>query len=114
MKILILDDDTDLCILLKRFFENKGHMVITANSLKRGLQLIDDDEPSVIFIDNYLPDGEGWKVAKTLKYKHPGLHINLMSAKDKSFNSLEEYNDTIWEKPISIEQLETYLSFVHK
>ena len=47
MKIVILDDDMDLCMLLKLFFEKRGYTVFTANSLKTGLQLIDDHEVSL-------------------------------------------------------------------
>jgi two-component system OmpR family response regulator len=114
MKILVLDDDKDLCTLLKTFFEKRGCIVFTANSLIEGLHIIDHDQPKILFIDNFLPDGEGWKAAKTIKIKYPELSINLMSAKDRSFNSLDEHEDIIWEKPISVQQLETYLQFLNK
>jgi DNA-binding NtrC family response regulator len=114
MKILILDDDTDLCSLLKMFFERRGHMVLMANTLIDGLTIIDEHEPLIVFIDNVLPDGEGWKAAKTIKYKHPEIKINLMSGKDKSFASTYEEDDFIWEKPITSTQLETYLQFIKK
>ena len=114
MKILVLDDDQDLCLLLKNFFEKRGCTVFPANSLIDGLHIIDYDQPSILFIDNFLPDGEGWKAAKTIKIKYPELSINLMSAKDRSFNSIEDHDDVIWEKPISVQQLETYLQFLNK
>jgi DNA-binding response OmpR family regulator len=114
MNILVLDDDIDTCTLLKMFFEKKKHTVFTANLLVDGLKMIDDCHPSVLFIDNFLPDGEGWKAVKTIKFKHPQLSINLMSAKDRSFNSLDENEDAVWEKPISIQQLETYSRFLNK
>jgi DNA-binding response OmpR family regulator len=114
MKILILDDDNDLCTLLKMFFEKKGHAVLMANTLIDGLNIIDEHEPLIVFIDNMLPDGEGWKAAKAIKYRHPSMRINLMSGKDKSFNTAFEEDDFIWEKPITTTQLETYLQFIKK
>jgi DNA-binding response OmpR family regulator len=114
MKILILDDDMDTCTLLKLFFEKRGYKTLTANSLIQGLNIIDDQMPSILFIDNFLPDGEGWKAAKTIRAKYPDVNINLMSAKDKSFNNLDDPNEVIWEKPISVNQLETYLHFLNK
>jgi DNA-binding response OmpR family regulator len=115
MKILIIDDDADICVLLKKFFEKRGFTVLTANLLIDGLRMIDDHQPDILFIDNFLPDGEGWKAVRTVKIKYPDIGINLMSAKDKSFNTLEHTDeDVIWEKPISIEQLETYLQFLGK
>jgi two-component system OmpR family response regulator len=114
MKILVLDDDKDLCTLLKTFFEKRGCTVFTANSLIDGLNIIELKEPAVLFIDNFLPDGKGWKAAETIKIKYPALSINLMSARDRSFNELEEYKEIIWEKPISVEQLETYMQFLNK
>jgi DNA-binding response OmpR family regulator len=114
MTILILDDDKDICTLFRLFFEKKGFTVFTANSLQEGLNIIDDNQPSIVFIDNFLPDGEGWKAAKVIKIKHPKLKINLMSARDKSFKDLDKYDDFIWEKPISLNQLETYIQFMNK
>ena len=114
MTVLILDDDMDTCTLFKMFFEKKGFDVLTANSLAEGMEIIVKNTPSMLFIDNYLPDGEGWKTAKAIKMKYPSININLMSAKDKSFNSLEDYSEFIWEKPISVEQLETYLQFMKR
>jgi DNA-binding response OmpR family regulator len=114
MTVLILDDDQDTCTLLKMFFEKRHFTVLTANSLIEGLNIIDASQPEILFIDNMLPDGEGWKAAQTIKIKYPDLNVNLMSGKDKSFNSLEEYDDVIWEKPISVTQLETYLQFLTK
>jgi DNA-binding response OmpR family regulator len=114
MRILIIDDEKDICTLLRIFFEKRGLTVFTANTLIDGLKMIDEKEPDILFIDNMLPDGEGWKAAQTIKIKYPNLSVNLMSAKDKSFNSLDEYNDVIWEKPISITQLEIYLQFLTK
>src|SRR5690606_35171591 len=109
MKVLILDDETDFCTLLKMYFDKKGFTTFTATSLVEGLNIIDKEEPDIVFIDNFLPDGEGWETAKAIKYKHPDIQINLMSAKDKSFNYLENHEECIWEKPISMEQLETYI-----
>lgn len=114
MKLLIVDDDVDTCTLLRFFFEKRGCTVYAANSLVDGLHIIDENDLAAVFIDNYLPDGEGWKAAKTIKTKYPNLNINLMSAKDKSFNSLEQYTDVIWEKPITYSQLETYMGFLTK
>jgi DNA-binding response OmpR family regulator len=114
MKILILDDDKITCALLKMFFEEKNHIVFTANTLIDGLKMIDEFHPSILFLDNFLPDGEGWKAAKTIKIKNPDISINLMSGKDKSFSLLEGHDDPIWEKPISIQQLETYSLYLNK
>jgi len=114
MKVLILDDDQDICTLLKMFFEKRHFTVLTANSLIDGLKVIDEAQPDILFMDNILPDGDGWKAAQTIKIKYPDLNINLMSAKDRSFTSLEDYDDVIWEKPIAVPQLETYLQFLTK
>jgi DNA-binding response OmpR family regulator len=114
MKLLIIDDEKDICTLLKSFFTKRGFTVFTANTLIDGLKIIDEEEPAVLFIDNMLPDGEGWRAAQTIKLKYPQININLMSAKDKSFSVLDVYDDEIWEKPISVTQLETYLQFLTK
>jgi len=76
------------------------------------LHYIDDHQPEVIFMDNYLPDGEGWPQADSLQKRYPDAFINLISAADKSFLRTNSVNQAIWEKPITRSQLENYFRFL--
>ena len=50
MKVLILDDEKDICTLLRIFFEKKQFEVFTTSSLIEGLRIIDEEHPKIVFI----------------------------------------------------------------
>lgn len=112
MRILVIDDDLDFCQLFKMLLEKSGHDVHCETTLNGGLHFIDEAQPEVIFIDNYLPDGEGWPQAVMVQNRHPNARINLISAADKIFLRTQHINQAIWEKPITKNQLENYFRYL--
>ncbi|ULQ53311.1 response regulator [Flavihumibacter fluvii] len=112
MKIIIIDDDPDFCRLLQLLLEKDGHDVHCEYTLIGGLTVIDNIKPEVIFIDNFLPDGEGWLQAGQIQKKYPEARINLISAADKSFLRTNNFSQSIWEKPITKEQLDNYFMYL--
>jgi two-component SAPR family response regulator len=110
MKVVIIDDDVDFCMLFAKMLEAKQLEIHTAHTMVRGLELIEQTDPEVIFIDNYLPDHNGWETAARI-FKHaPEKKINLISAEDKSFWNIHYPECTIWQKPITKAQLENYFN----
>jgi DNA-binding NtrC family response regulator len=108
LKILIVDDEEDYCMIMKSYFEKKGYEVFVAFNLQNGLQLIKEKNPDILFLDNNLPDGEGWQCTEAILKEHPSLKVNLISAYNKQKNSnFDSFSNVkIWEKPISIRSLE--------
>ena len=112
-KILIIDDEKDLCLLLKSYLMQKKHDVYVANLLKEGLEIALKITPDVIFLDNNLPDGQGWDKMEWLQSNFPLVQIILMSA----FKSLptqfdEEKRVHVLEKPVSFSTLDSALKRV--
>jgi DNA-binding response OmpR family regulator len=112
MRILVIDDDLDFCQLLKMLLEKSGHEVNFETTLKAGLLNIDECRPEVVFMDNLLPDGDGWPQGEIVQKKYPDMQVNLISAADKSFLRTNNLNQAIWEKPITITQLENYFKYL--
>ncbi len=107
IKILIVDDEEDYCMIMQSYFESKDYEVSVAYTLKEGLKLLHDKSPDIIFLDNNLPDGEGWKHARKIVHDHPLIKINLISAyKQRTDDLSSNANVRIWEKPISMDSLE--------
>lgn len=69
--LLIIDDDVDICALLKRFFERKGYLIDTAFTAKEGISLSEKNTYDLILTDFRLPDIDGLEVIKSLKSTHP-------------------------------------------
>ncbi len=79
-KVLIIDDEIDLCLLLKGYFLRKKYDVLISHNLNEGLSALKQLNPDILFIDNNLPDGAGWDVVPGMANEHPGMFICLVSA----------------------------------
>ena len=111
-KIVIIDDEEDLCHLMKAYFLELDHDVFLANTLGSGLSLMKKVSPDVLFLDNNLPDGLGWEKMAYLIEKYPGCKINLISAYEYLPPDLKYSNNNavrILEKPIHLNTLRDYL-----
>lgn len=106
-KILIIDDEPDLCLLLKDYFRRKDYEVVISHGLNEGKDLLNSIQPDVVFLDNNLPDGPGWSIAQFIAANFPAVYLVLISAFNRvappmpagaKFNTIE--------KPISIAQLD--------
>lgn len=106
-KVLIIDDEIDLCHLLKGYFLRKNFEVYLAHTLEQGLAFLDSLKPNILFIDNNLPDGIGWHAAPGIAAKYPVLQINLLSAFHPTVPDMpSEANFRVIEKPISLSDLD--------
>ena len=107
-KVLIIDDEVDFCMIMKGYFARKNFDVFQAYTLQSGLFLIDETKPDILFLDNNLPDGQGWKYVEQIVEKNPHLKIYLISAhQNKASFSSPNKNIVVWEKPISLQILNT-------
>jgi len=59
MKILVIDDSTDIHEMLKIFFESLDHKIISAYTAEEGIRQIVISEPDAIFLDIRLTDKDG-------------------------------------------------------
>ena len=111
VKVLIIDDEEDFCENVGSFFKNMGLEVITSGSLSDGLRLLHEATPDVLFLDNNLPDGEGWQHTSKLLNSYPSLKINLISANKESYPEIENgLNVKVWEKPLSLRKLADFFN----
>jgi len=109
-KILIIDDEPDLCFLLKAYLNIKHHEVVIANSLADGLNKIKSFHPDVLFLDNNLPDGHGWDRACEISDNFPGIKINLMTGQPDIHLEPCELEFCVIEKPLSYSKVDMSLN----
>lgn len=67
MKILIIDDDTELSTIFATALKKDGFDVITASDGNSGIDKAKTEKPDLILLDQVLPDRKGNDVLKTLK-----------------------------------------------
>jgi two-component system response regulator HydG len=78
-RILVIDDDIDICNLLSRFLSKKGHEVDTAMSGKSGIAKLNEDPFDLVFCDFKLRDMDGRDVLENIHGKHPGTKIVIIT-----------------------------------
>ena len=78
-KILIIDDDKDLCFVLKRFLSKHGFEVIEATSGKAALEILENVEPDLILCDFRLEDMSGSSILKKIKEKNPSVPVIIIT-----------------------------------
>src|SRR5688500_18679004 len=78
-KILISDDDRDMCLLLKRFLTRHGFEVLEAYSGKKALELLETVEPDLAMCDFRLEDMEGNVLLGKIKEKYPHVPVIIIT-----------------------------------
>ena len=78
-KILIIDDDLDLCTLLGRFLTKNGYEVEAAHSGAKGIAKFSAGKFDLVICDYRLGDMEGIKVLTTLRQQNPGVKVLMIT-----------------------------------
>jgi two-component system response regulator HydG len=74
--ILIVDDDRDICLLLKRFLSRHGYEVLEAYSGKKALEILEGTQPDLVMCDFRLEDMEGNTLLGKIKERY--LHVPVI------------------------------------
>lgn len=82
MKALIIDDEVDICYLLGDLLRKKNLQSNFANSIEEAKQVLEANNPEIVFLDNHLPDGKGVEFAYHIKQKYPGVKLVMITAYD--------------------------------
>lgn len=78
-KILIVDDEIDICLLLNKFLSKKGYKVEEAYTGKKALALIEKNDYDLVICDFRLPDMDGTESIKLIKSLKPQLKIVIIT-----------------------------------
>ena len=70
-KILIVDDEPDICSALSRFFARSGHDVLCAGTGEEAVMLVQTERPAVVLLDLFLPDISGFEVLERTREERP-------------------------------------------
>ena len=86
-KILIVDDEKNICDLLRMYLEKDGFRTIIANNGRAALQLFREREPDLVLLDIMLPELDGWQVCREIR-KHSQCPIIMLTAKGEVFDKV--------------------------
>jgi DNA-binding NarL/FixJ family response regulator len=109
-KLLIVDDDFNLVLLLKDYLEFQGYQVMAVNNGLKALTILEKDIPDMIICDVMMPEVDGYKfVANLRKRKDLGwIPVLLLTALGQSLDRIKGLNigaNAYMNKPFEPEEL---------
>lgn len=93
LKALIVDDEADICYLLRNILRHKNIDASIVTSLAEATNHLQKNDPPIIFLDNQLSDGLGVEHIHKFKKEHPHSYIVMITAHDSSANRERAYRE---------------------
>lgn len=86
-KILIVDDDENICELLRLYLEKDGFETVVANDGEQAVKFANLYNPDLILLDIMLPSLDGWQVCREIR-KQSETPIIMLTAKGETFDKI--------------------------
>ena len=86
-KILVVDDDKNICELLRLYLEKEGYSVIISNEGEEAIAKFNSLKPDLILLDIMLPTLDGWQVCREIR-KTSNVPIIMLTAKGETFDKV--------------------------
>ena len=106
-KILIVDDDKNICELIRLYLEKEGFSVTLAYDGQAALSLFKESTPSIVLLDVMLPKMDGFQVCREIR-RISNIPIIMLTAKGETFDKvlgLELGADDYMVKPFENKEL---------
>lgn len=113
-KVLVVDDEREIRVLIRRLLEERGHVVVEADRGRLGLQMLKLENPDLVVLDAMLPEVHGFDIAKRIRsssrYGH--IPIVMVSAVYRGWRFAQDAKqsygvDAYLEKPFRVQELLT-------
>ncbi len=86
-KILIVDDDANICELLRLYLEKDGFTTVVANDGEQAVDFVNKHNPDLVLLDIMLPKLDGWQVCREIR-KNNNVPIIMLTAKGETFDKI--------------------------
>lgn len=123
MKILVVDDEQDICEILQYNLETEGYEVVAANSAEEALEILNNEKqsgealPNLILLDVMMGEMSGFQMARKLKADADTVNIPIIfvTALDDEDNTVKGLNigaDDYISKPLSMKEVKARVKAV--
>lgn len=112
-KILIVDDEPDVCEVISNFLGKRGYDVITANDGQEALSKLSTEKPDLILLDIRMPEMDGMECLRRIKEldkEVPVIMVTCVTNIDIARKSMELGATDYLTKPLGYSALETAIS----
>ncbi len=86
-KILVVDDEKNICDLLRMYLEKEGYSVVMAHNGIDAVNTFASENPDLVLLDIMLPQLDGWQVCREIR-KTSEKPIIMLTAKDEVFDKV--------------------------
>lgn len=86
-KVLIVDDDKNICDLLRLYLEKEGYSVILSHDGEEAVVKFNALKPDIVLLDVMLPGLDGWQVCREIR-KNSNIPILMITAKSDTFDKV--------------------------
>jgi two-component system, OmpR family, response regulator len=103
-KVLIVDDELDICYLLSGMLKQRNFRTGFVNSLSDAVVALQTDKPALLVLDNHLPDGLGIDFIPYVKKNYPEIKVIMITAHDGALDRKQAYDggvDLFVAKPLN-------------
>ncbi|MBW4443611.1 MAG: response regulator transcription factor [Plectolyngbya sp. WJT66-NPBG17] len=109
-RLLLIDDDPNLILLVKDYLEFRGYEVVTAENGREALEVLEQDVPDMIICDVMMPEMDGYQLVSNIRQdpKTSWIPVLFLSAKGQSQDRVKGLNigaDVYMVKPFEPEEL---------
>ena len=106
-KVLIVEDEGEMCLLLNIILDSKKMELDHVKTIQNAIEYLELKKPSVVILDNRLPDGYGVDFIGYIKSNYPGIRIVMISGYGNAAKDLALANgaDLFIEKPFRREEI---------
>lgn len=91
IKILIVDDEEDICFSLSRNLSKRNITTMFTHTLFEASKILKAEKPSILLLDNHLPDGLGINFIDEVKEKFPDTKVIMITAHDSAQDRASAY-----------------------
>jgi len=109
IKLMIVDDEVEICDFVKNFFKERNFEVFTAYNGKEALDIIEAQNPDIVLLDIRMPVMDGMQMLKELHRRSKNSKVIMVTAAENPEKEAEARNYGAIEyiaKPLSLERLE--------
>ncbi|MFP4672027.1 MAG: sigma-54-dependent transcriptional regulator [Desulfohalobiaceae bacterium] len=106
--ILVVDDEEDIRISMAGILEDEGYQVQTCSSGEEALQILNREEPDLLYLDIWLPGKDGIKILERVRQDHSGVPVVMISGHgniETAVDSIKKGAFDFIEKPLSLDKV---------
>ncbi|NSW90986.1 MAG: response regulator transcription factor [Firmicutes bacterium] len=86
-KVLVIDDDVNICELIRLYMEKEGFEVLSVHNGKKAVETFSMFTPNIVILDIMLPGADGWQVCREIR-KISNIPIIMLTAKGETFDKV--------------------------